>query len=154
MSAIVPYTINTARISAASPARYVEHRPAAFTVVASASISGFVYPYAGGARLVDVIVYQVAAGTVGTSWVLDLKTVAGTSLFTTLPVMTLASGANQMTDTKGEIALPSGWTRGVLKTDSTVTVTKGQVLNYSTVETGSYTVHPTAYAVFVFEPNA
>jgi hypothetical protein len=145
--------ITTGRISRSTAARYVFWVPPWFTVANGSTPARFVYPYAAGARLVDVLVYQVAAGTVGTSWTLNVRNAAGTSLLTTTATLTLASGANQTTDAKGAVALPSGWTRPVLKTDATVDIAKGGFLDIYTTETGAYTVHPTGVVVLVFEPK-
>lgn len=151
---VQPQTINTSRISTRSPARYVSIHLPYVSANANGIPSGMraIYPGPGSGKLVNVIIHQTGEGTGGTSYTIDLKTVAGTSLFSTLPVQTQASGANQYTDTRGAIALPSGWTRGVLKTDTTTTVGEGERLNLWTVETGTYSVHPIIMATLVFEP--
>ena len=147
---IVPSAINSARISARSPARYVVISPRYFTTVASGIGERWVMPFSG--RLVDIIINQANAGVGGTSFTLDVQNESSTSLLSTLPLQTLASGANQKTDIRGELALPSGWTRGVVKTDGTATVTKGTRLSLATVETGTYGTHATIVVALVFEP--
>lgn len=149
---IRPPFVNTPAISPGSPAHYVPMSSPLFLTAANGVTARFVYPFAGGARLVDMLVHQADAGVGGTSYTVDVKNVAGTSLLATLPVSTLASGASKGTDAKGDVALPSGWTRPVLKTDATVTVAKGDRLNVSTVETGTYSTHATVVVVLVFEP--
>jgi alpha-beta hydrolase superfamily lysophospholipase len=131
--------------------RYVAVATGTLTAVANGAVSSVWVPWAG--RIVDAIVYQQGAGTGGTSLTVDLKTTGGTSLLATLPVLTLASGADKLTDASGALALPSGWTRHVLKTDATVTVTKGQRIAISTVETGTYSPHPAFQVVLYIEPS-
>jgi hypothetical protein len=152
-SSVASSSVSTSRISRASPARYVFLETVQFATTASGNVSRLIYPYGSPARLVDVIVYQVAAGTGGTSYTVDVKNSAGTSLLATLSVSTLASGPHKSVDAKGELALPSGWTRPALKTDSTVDVIKGQVFDVTTVETGTYSPHATTIVALVFEPK-
>jgi hypothetical protein len=146
-------SIGTAQISRLSPAHWVAVPLIQQSSVASGLVINAIYPHSAPARLVDVIHYQVGAGVGGTSYTLDVKNAAGTSLLTTLSVATLASGADKVTDARGEIALPAGWTRPVLKTDTTVDVTKGTKLRIETVETGTFSTHPTFIVVLIFEPK-
>jgi hypothetical protein len=150
---VVPPTVSTGGLSRSSPAHYVVVTTVNFPSVANGNLGHFIYPFSGSATLVDVIVYQASAGVGGTSFTVDIKNAAGTSLFTTLPVITLASGADKLADAKAELALPSGWTRQVLKTDATVTLTKGQRFTISTVETGTYSTHAQIVFSFIFEPK-
>jgi hypothetical protein len=120
------------------------------TVANNTQIVRVVSPISG--RLVDVIVYQNAAGTGGTSWTCDVVNAAAASMLSTVATVTLASGAGTKTDARGEIALPAGWTRPVIKTDSTPVVTKGATLNIHTAETGTYSPHPGAIVVLVLQP--
>lgn len=143
-------TITTQMISPASAARYVYTLTGSVNAVANGNVVSVWTPFA--ARLVDLIVYQQTAGTGGTSFTVDVKTAGGTSLLATLPVQTLASGADKLADAKGALALPSGWTRPVIKTDGAEVVTKGQRLVISTVETGSYSGHPLFQVTLVYEP--
>lgn len=145
-----PSTVTTRMISPASAARYVYTLTGSANAVANGNIVSVWVPFAG--RLVDLIVYQQTAGVGGTSFTVDVKTAGGTSLLATLPVLTLASGADKLTDVKGGLTLPSGWTRPVIKTDGTEVVTKGQRLVISTVETGSYSGHPLFQVTLVYEP--
>lgn len=145
--------LGSSRINRLSPAHWVSVPLVQQSTVASGLVINAVYPHSAPARLVDVILYQVGAGVGGTSYTFDVKNAAGTSLLTTLAAVTLASGADKVTDAKGEIALPSGWTRPVLKTDTTVDVTKGTKLRIETVETGTYSTHATFIAVLIFEPK-
>lgn len=148
---VVSSAVGTARIARASPAHWVYYSFQAAST-ANGSVGGrFAYPFAGGARLVDVTISQVAAGVGGTSFTFDVQNSGATSLFSTLPVITLASGVAK-SDTKTEIALPGGWTRGVLKTDTTTVVSKGDYLSFTTLETGTYSTHSTFVFVLVFEP--
>jgi hypothetical protein len=148
---IKPGLTGTRQISPASPARYVYFQ-AYVTSVASGTLTSFVYPYPGGARLVDVVVSQVAAGTGGTSVAVDAKNAAVVSLLTTPLSATLASGANVVTDARGNLSLPSGWTRPVIKTDATPVVAQGASIQLVVTETGAYTVHPVLSVTFVFDP--
>jgi hypothetical protein len=124
-----------------------------FNVANAAVGARYVYPLTGGGRLVDVIVYQVSAGSVGTSWSVDVRNAAGTSVLSAVSVATQASGASQVTDALGNVALPSGWTRPAIKTDTTPNVTKGGFLDVYLTEVGSYSSHPVAMVVLVFQPN-
>lgn len=142
--------VTTAKISPSSPARYVFWQSWC-TAAANGTTCHASYPYPGGARVVDLIVYQHAAGAGGTSFTVDVKNGA-TSLLSTLPVVTFASGADKVTDARGNLALPAGWTRPVLKTDSTITVAQGTKLSIATVETGTYSPHPSFLVTLVFEP--
>lgn len=145
--------VKTSSFAATTASRYVYHT-ASVGVLNGSSVSPFyVYPMKCGARLVDVLVYQRTAGGGGTSWGLDIRNVSGTSLLTTTGVITLASGAGTVTDAKGELSLPNGWTRPALKTDSTVDVAKGDLLYVYTTEVGSFSTHPTAVVTFVFDPK-
>ncbi len=91
-----------------------------------------------GARVVDIVVAQALAGTAGTSWSAAVKK-NGTAIYSTAPVLALASGAYAAVDSKAELALPTGATRGVLKTDSTILIKKGDVLSWDLTVTGTYT---------------
>lgn len=144
--------VTTPKISKATPARYFVVESNQFTTIAGAAVWRWVYPFATPARLVDLIVYQVGAGTVGTSWTATLRDATPTSLMTTSGLATQASGANLVTDAKGELSLPAGWTRPVLKTDATTLYSKGEYIEIYTAETGAYTVHPTGIVALVFEP--
>lgn len=144
--------VTTSKISTASPARYVEYSTGVLTLAHGAVIGRYVYPFPGGARLVNVIVYQHSAGTVGTSWTANVRNAATTSLLATTMTATLASGAAQVSDARGDIALPSGWTRAVIKTDGTATIAQGAMLDVHITETGSYSAHPMGLVVLVFEP--
>lgn len=143
--------ISTGRISPSSPARYVYLATASVTATATGTVVKLVYPYSAPGRLVDVIHYQNGAGTGGTSYTLDVK-VGATSLLSTLGVVTLASGADKITDAKAEVALPAGWTRPVIKSTSEAVVMKGAVILINTTETGTYSPHPTFMVELVFEP--
>lgn len=147
---ILPSTVNSSRISARSPARYVVISPRYFATVASGLGERWIMPFSG--RLVDIVINQASAGVGGTSFTLDVQNESSTSLLSTLPVQTVASGANQKTDVRGELALPSGWTRGVVKTDGTATITKGTRLSLVTVETGTYSTHATIVVALIFDP--
>jgi hypothetical protein len=136
-----------------STARYVVI-PFAGNVAASGSRLGFtVWPHDSRARLVDVIVHQYTAGTIGTSWSAQVRRADGASfanMLSTASVLTLASGAYAETDAQGDIALPAGCTRPVI--DSSVEVSKGSYIDVITNETGSYTVHASGSVILVFEP--
>lgn len=149
---IRPSTINTSRISRASPARYVTLSTREVAGQNGAIVAYAFYGAPASARLVDVVIYQLAAGTTGTSIAVDVRTSAGTSMLTAAGVMTLAAGANQKTDARGDIALPSGWTRPAVKTDATALVTEGSVIQVYTTETGVYGSHPTILVALIFEP--
>lgn len=146
-----PAMVNTRMISPASSARYVYFASGSLTSTANGALVSVLAPVNG--RLVDMLVYQQAAGTVGTSFTVDVKTVGGTSLLSTLPVLTVASGADKVTDAKGAVALPSGWTRPVVKVDGGEVVTKGQRLLISTVETGAYGTHATFFVALWYESS-
>lgn len=84
----------------------------------TASISGGnVATLPAGMRLVDVVVYQNAAGTGGTSWVATPKRNT-TALVSTAGGFTLAAGATKVTNSSpsplGVLSLPSGGTRPVI----------------------------------------
>jgi hypothetical protein len=147
-------SIGVAELSASTPAHYVHLHTSALTVANGSTLFRVVYPYASGARLVDLIIYQNSVGADGTSVSVDLRLADASSVLSALGVFTLASGANTVTDAKANIALPGGWTRPVLKTDTTVDISKGESVGVFTTETGVYTAHPTMYAVLVFEPKA
>jgi hypothetical protein len=144
--------VTTGRISRQSPAHYVSIQTQITTVGNGSYVGRVVWPYSSPARLVDVIVNQTSAGTGGTSFTLDVRNAAATSLLSTVATVTLASGAETITDAAGKLALPSGWTRPVLKADSTAGVVKGDVLRIFTAETGVYSPHPFFVATLVFEP--
>ena len=135
-------------------AQYVMMSTPYFNTANGSVVGRFVYPYAAGARLVDVLVYQVQAGTGGTSWSVTVRNAAGTGMLDTLPVATLASGANQVTDAKEEVALPSGWTRPVIKSDATPDVVKGGFIDVYCTEVGTYSPHAVGIVVLVFAPSA
>jgi hypothetical protein len=130
------------------------YAPPQITVAHNSTLASLVYPFAAGARLVDVIVYQWTAGVGGTSWTATVRNSAGTALLSTLSVLTLAAGAAIGVDAKAEMSLPAGCTRPVLKTDTTVDVSKGSYIDILTSETGSYSTHASARFVLVFEPKA
>jgi hypothetical protein len=134
------------------PAR-IYHVAPSFTVANGSTPVRYVYPHAAGARLVDVIVYQVVAGTVGTSWTVLLRNAAGTAVTATSGVITVAAGAHVALDAAGNLPDVAGCTRPALKTDATVDIAKGGFIDVYTTETGSYTVHPIAVVVLVFEPR-
>lgn len=101
-------------------------------------------------KVVDVILYQTNVGAGGTSVAANvLKN--GTTIFTTNPVIALASGVASI-DIKGELAVPTGATRGVLKTDATVSVKKGDVFGVTTTVTGTYTTAPSLGIIIVVDP--
>lgn len=102
-------------------------------------------------KVVDVIVYQANVGVGGTSVTCNILK-NGTTIFTTNPVMALASGVTAI-DTKGELAVPTGATRGVLKTDSTVLCKKGDVFALTTTVSGTYTGAPALGIVVVIDPS-
>lgn len=142
--------VTTQGISPASAARYFTVAPTStYTTVVNGAVGNLYVPHA--ARLVDVILYQAAAGTTGTSYTIDV-TSGGTSMLTTLPVITRASGVDILTDAKGALSLPGGWTRPVIKTDATAVVTKGARLVVNSVETGGYGTHASVMVILVFEP--
>jgi hypothetical protein len=132
-------------------ARYVHFQWQGSTA-ATGTVINHVYPYPGGARLVDVIVHQNSVGVGGTSVAVDVKNVSAVTLLTTPLALTLASGANTVTDARGNLALPSGWTRPVIKTDATATVAEGARIQIATTETGTYSSHPVVVVTLVFEP--
>lgn len=134
-------------------ARYFTITTPIQTVAAGAPIANLLASAPADGRLVDVIVYQISAGTGGTSFTVDVKHPSGTSMLSTLPVITLASGADKVTDASGRLALPSGWTRPVVKTTADAQVTRGQRIQLATVETGTYSAHPTIFVALVIEPN-
>lgn len=143
--------VTTSKISTEAPARYVFVQiPGAALTAANSIVSAVYVPWAG--RVVDIIVYQAGAGVGGTSYTVDLKTVGGTSLLSTLAVVTLASGVGAVTDARGLVALPAGWTRPVVKTTSDAVVTRGQRLNIHTVETGTYGTHANVMVTVVIDP--
>lgn len=144
-----PAFANVARNAPKAPAKYVVVEAQNLATVANGVIARLAVPSTG--RFVDAIVHQAVQGVGGTSYTIDIKDSGGTSLFATLPVQTLASGTNKFTDVKGEIALPSGWTRGVLAAAAMTPVTKGDRLNVSTVETGTYSTHATISVLLIFE---
>lgn len=103
-------------------------------------------------RIVDIIVSQSLAGVGGTSFTVNvLKN--GVTVLSTLGVVTLASGANQSTDVKGELALPAGWTRMVLKTDSTILLKKGDNIEIQLVITGTYSTAAQIAIAVIVDPN-
>lgn len=148
---LVANLISSLRISRASPARYVAYSIPISATVANGTIHRWCYPFSAPARLVDIVLEQVSAVVGGTSFTVDVKNAATTSLLTTLSVSTLASGNFKTVDAKGELALPSGWTRPVLKTDSTVDIVKGGHVDIATVETGTYSTHATISVTLIFE---
>jgi hypothetical protein len=147
--------------SLALPAGVTRDRPLApiywvspfFTVANASTPARFVYPHVAGARLVDAIVYQVSAGTTGTSWTLNVRNAAGASVLTTTATITQAAGASIVVDAKAQIAAVAGCTRPVIKTDGTEAITKGGFLDIYTTESGSYSPHPVGVVVLVFQPN-
>jgi hypothetical protein len=124
-----------------------------FTVANASTPARFVYPHVAGARLVDATVYQVSAGTTGTSWTLNVRNAAGASVLTTTATITQAAGASVAVDAKAQIAAVAGCTRPVIKTDGTEVITKGGFLDIYTTESGSYSPHPVGVVVLVFQPN-
>jgi len=102
-------------------------------------------------KVVDVIIYQAAVGVGGTSVTCNILK-NGTTIFTTNGVIALASGVAAI-DAKGELAVPTGATRPVLKTDSTVLCKKGDVFALTTTVTGTYTTAPNLGIIVVVDPN-
>lgn len=145
-------TVTTQKIDPRTAARYIIWTPPAWTVANASYPATWVAPF--NCRLVDVVVAQRTAGTVGTSWSLDVRLADGTtSMLSVVPVATLASGASKTTDVRGDLTLPAGWTRPVVKTDATPDLAKGAVVHLYTTETGAYTVHPGASVALIFEPK-
>jgi hypothetical protein len=138
----------------AGASQYVYFATPYFNTANGSPVARFTYPYVAGARLVDVLVYQVTAGTGGTSWSATVRNTTGTGMLSTLPVATLASGASVGTDAKGELSLPSGWTRPVIKVDATPNVAKGDFFDVYVTEVGTYSPHAIGLVVLVFQPNA
>lgn len=114
-----------------SPLRYF---PCTYTFSTTASVTAAqvcVLP-PGGAILRDVVVYQNAAGTGGTSWTAAPKR-ATVALTSTNGGFTLAAGASKVTNAAlskmGALTNPTGGTRPVLSGDvaatGTVTITAG-----------------------------
>jgi hypothetical protein len=148
--------VTTSKIASYNPSRYWVHT-ASGLMGNSSVISYYVYPHDTPARLVDVVFTQTSAGVGGTSWTLNAQDLAGTSMFTTNVTGTLASGigtaaAPITVDSKGVLALPTGWTRPVLKTDSSVIFTKGRSFRIFATESGTYSTHAFVNFVFIFEP--
>lgn len=151
---VTPYvSVTTPHISPSTASRYVYFTVTSQTSNGSSISPYFVYPSGCGGRLVDIVIQQRTAGTTGTSWTLDLRNKDATSLFVTAATGTQASGNYQSVDAKGEVDLPSGWTRPVIKTDSTVSITKGTSLYLYVTESGSYGTHPTLIVTLVFDPS-
>jgi hypothetical protein len=144
--------VTTSKISTASPARYYVYASPQVVASASTVIASTVYPFGGGAKLVDVIAYQLTAGTTGTSWTINVRNAAGTSLLTTNATIPLSAGASAGIDVKGEMTC-SGCTRPVIKTDGTADVAKGGYVDIQLTESGSYGTHPSVRVVLVFEPK-
>jgi hypothetical protein len=147
--------VTTGKISTAAPARYFAVQSNQFTVANGLAAWRWVYPFATPARLVDMVVYQVSAGTVGAgapAWYVSPRDSVPTNLLTTTTKATQASGANLAIDAKGVLAIPAGWTRPVLKTDASVIFTKGKYVEIYVSETDTYTAHPTGIVALVFEP--
>lgn len=145
-----PAKIGTSRISKRAAAHYVLLGMSNAGTVPGTLVR-FIYPYSAGAKLVDIVAYTYSVGVGGTSWSFSVRNAAGTSLLSTLGTMALADGAVAM-DTVGDIPKPTNSTRPVLKTDSTVSVSKGSFIDVYATETGTYSTHPTAMVVLVFEP--
>lgn len=148
-----PSNITTAALGASSPSRYKELCRASYAV-SNNGTTQYVWPY-GRARLVDIVIHQQGAGTVGTSWSVQVRKILGTytTMLSTTSTALQSSGATAATviDAKGDMALPVGWTRPVIKTDGSEIVAKGDYLDVLTTESGSYSVHPTAMVCIVFE---
>lgn len=148
--AAVPPTVSSLKISTASPARYITVYSASIAVVANGNASSVFVPWAG--TLVDVVFYQGAAGSGGTSYTVDIQKVDGASLLSTLGTIPQSTSADQRIDAKGELAAITGWTRPVIKTDGTGVLTKGTKLFIKTIESGTYTVHASLMVALYFEP--
>lgn len=115
-------------------------------------IWGFKQLNMANAKIVDVIVGQSTAGTAGTSWSVAIKKNT-TAICSTAPVLALASGANAAMDCKGDLALPTGATRGMLKTDGSILIKKGDVIQYDLTVTGTYTgAAPQVYVGIIIDP--
>ena len=80
------------------------------------------------AKVVDVIISQPYAGTGGTSYTINILK-NGTTMLTTNGAITQAAAAGAV-DAKGELANVAGYTRPVLKTDSTVLLKKGDIITF------------------------
>lgn len=128
-----------------SPLKYIT---CSVNVGATASATGIVLcGVQAPGRIVDIQLYQAAAGVGGTSWsVALLKNV--TTVTTTAGVLALAGGVNTFVQTAASpdianglsaVALPSGATRPVLSTTAaTVTVARGDVLTINVTNSGTY----------------
>jgi hypothetical protein len=132
--------------------RYVTFSVWALATSGTQALSRFVYPFPGGGRLVNVILYQYAAGTGGTSVAISVRNAAVENLLSTAAVATLASGASVSTDSAGSLALPAGWTRPVLGTAAATTVAYGGYFDILATETGTYSAHPQLLVTLVFQP--
>lgn len=145
-----PMTATTAAIVNAQPV-FVWHMPARYPVNLNQLQSAAAQVSTPGAKIVDVLFYQSFVGVGGTSQALTILK-NGTTIFTTAPVIALASGAAAI-DTAGVLAVPTGATRGVLKTDTTILLKKGDILSFTLAVTGTYTTAPNVSFVVVVDPN-
>jgi hypothetical protein len=102
------------------------------------------------ARVVDAIIAQPYAGAGGTSYTISvLKN--GTTMFSTLGAITQAAVAGAV-DSKNELPNIAGYTRPVLKTDSTVLLKKGDVISLVVVVTGTYTTGANLSVSLIVDP--
>jgi hypothetical protein len=156
--------IRARNVDPASPLRYqVYSALVSSTTAITNALALDVWPFAmrspigigslpSSAKIVDVIVAQSYVGAGGTSQTVTvLKN--GTTIFTTAPVVALAGGVAAL-DTLKEIAtVPTGWTRGVLKTDATVQLAKGDILSITTTVSGGYGTAPSIVVSVVIDPR-
>lgn len=143
----------------------VMHQHAAVTLTGTGTLTMGVWPYGqrsplfGGtavqvqvARVVDVVAVQTQAGVGGTSFTYDIQK-NGVSILSTLGGFTLAGGANIATDAKGELSVPVGVTRPVLKKDATIFLKKGDNLTIVHTVTGTYTTAAQVAITAVIDPD-
>lgn len=141
--------ITTQRLSSRSPARYVTLVSGNMTMGNPSVPWRWVYPFKGTATLHDVVVNQVVAGTGGTSTTVAVRKNGSVDMLATNATVPLSAGALAVLDMRGELALPSGATRPVAKTDGSETITKGDVIYVYSTESGTYSPHATFVVTLV-----
>lgn len=163
--------IRTKNIDPACGARYIVAGIDAWipgTAAIANALAFFVWPFTGrspydpsrtnanapfplSGKIVDIIIGQSYAGVGGTSYTVTLAK-NGTAVCSTNAVVALAGGANAATDALGALTVPTGWTRPVLKTDSTIWVKKGDVLSLTTTVSGTYTTSANLSLIVLIDP--